>query len=37
MVIDGSVVPGKPSSVISLIGDSPEILRKGIGDVSLFE
>ena len=36
-VIDGSIVPGRPSSVISLIDDIPEIIRKGMGDVSLFE
>jgi tRNA threonylcarbamoyl adenosine modification protein (Sua5/YciO/YrdC/YwlC family) len=36
-VIDGGPVPSLPSSVISLIGDVPEILRKGAGDVSLFE
>jgi len=36
-VIDGSIVPGQPSSVISLIGDIPEVIRKGIGDVSIFE
>jgi tRNA threonylcarbamoyl adenosine modification protein (Sua5/YciO/YrdC/YwlC family) len=36
-VIDGSIVSGEPSSVISLIGDVPEILRRGAGDVSLFE
>ena len=36
-VIDGSIVPGQPSSVISLIDDIPEIIRKGMGDVSLFE
>jgi tRNA A37 threonylcarbamoyladenosine synthetase subunit TsaC/SUA5/YrdC len=27
-------VPGRPSSVISLIDDEPEILREGLGDVS---
>ena len=37
VVIDGSVVPGQPSSVIMLINDIPEVLRKGIGDVSIFE
>ena len=37
IVIDGSLVPGNASSVISLINDDPEILRKGSGDVSLFE
>lgn len=36
-VIDGSVVSGEPSSVISLIGDTPQIIRRGAGDVSLFE
>lgn len=37
MVIDGGPVPGAPSSVVSLIGDEPEVLRKGLGDVSIFE
>ena len=37
IVIDGGHVPGKPSSVISMINDVPEVLRKGIGDVSIFE
>lgn len=36
-VIDGGAVSGQPSSVISLIDDTPEILRKGAGDVSAFE
>ena len=36
-VVDGSIVPGQPSSVISLIDDIPEVIRKGMGDVSLFE
>ena len=35
-VIDGGAVSGKPSSVISLINDAPEVIRKGMGDVSLF-
>lgn len=33
-VIDGGPVSGEPSSVISLLGDEPEILREGSGDVS---
>lgn len=37
VVIDGSIVPGKPSSVIMLINDIPEVLREGLGDVSSFE
>jgi tRNA threonylcarbamoyl adenosine modification protein (Sua5/YciO/YrdC/YwlC family) len=36
-VIDGSIVPGKPSSVISLIDDIPEVIREGMGDVGIFE
>ena len=37
LVIDGGPVPGKPSSVISIINDEPEIIREGIGDVTGFE
>ncbi len=36
-VIDGGPAPGNPSSVISLIDDQPEVIRKGAGDVSIFE
>jgi tRNA A37 threonylcarbamoyladenosine synthetase subunit TsaC/SUA5/YrdC len=36
-VIDSGPVPGLPSSVISLIDDEPDIIRRGAGDVSLFE
>ncbi len=36
-VIDGGPVPGQPSSVISLTDDIPEVIRKGMGDVSIFE
>jgi tRNA threonylcarbamoyl adenosine modification protein (Sua5/YciO/YrdC/YwlC family) len=37
MVIDGGSVPGAPSSVISLLDEEPEVIRKGLGDVSIFE
>jgi tRNA threonylcarbamoyl adenosine modification protein (Sua5/YciO/YrdC/YwlC family) len=37
VVIDGSIVPGQPSSVILLIDDIPEVIRKGLGDVTIFE
>ena len=37
VVIDGGPVPGYPSSVISLINDIPEVIRKGRGDISVFE
>jgi tRNA threonylcarbamoyl adenosine modification protein (Sua5/YciO/YrdC/YwlC family) len=37
IVIDGGPVPGQPSSVISLIDDIPDVIRKGMGDVTVFE
>lgn len=37
VVIDGGPVSGYPSSVISLINDVPEVVRAGLGDVSIFE
>jgi tRNA threonylcarbamoyl adenosine modification protein (Sua5/YciO/YrdC/YwlC family) len=36
LVVDGEPVAGEPSSVISLIDDSPEVIREGLGDVSIF-
>lgn len=35
-VIDGGSVPGTPSSVVSLIDDIPEVIREGLGDVSVL-
>ena len=37
MVVDGGVLHPEPSSVISLVGDAPQVLRVGKGDVSFFE
>ncbi len=37
VVVDGSIVPGQPSSIILMINDIPEVIRKGLGDVSIFE
>jgi len=37
IVIDGGPVPGRPSSVVSLIGDNPEVIRVGLGDVAIFQ
>ncbi|MBU1340145.1 MAG: threonylcarbamoyl-AMP synthase [Proteobacteria bacterium] len=37
VVIDGGLVPGSPSSVISLIDDIPEIIRHGAGNIDIFE
>jgi tRNA threonylcarbamoyl adenosine modification protein (Sua5/YciO/YrdC/YwlC family) len=36
LIVDGGPVGGDPSSIISLIDDTPEILREGAGDVSYF-
>jgi tRNA threonylcarbamoyl adenosine modification protein (Sua5/YciO/YrdC/YwlC family) len=36
IVIDGGVLYPSPSSVISLIGNVPDIIREGKGDVSSF-
>jgi tRNA threonylcarbamoyl adenosine modification protein (Sua5/YciO/YrdC/YwlC family) len=36
-VIDAGPVRSKPSSIVSLIHDEPEIIRRGSGDISLFE
>lgn len=34
LVVDGGLLPADVSSVVSLIDDVPEVLRKGVGDVS---
>jgi tRNA threonylcarbamoyl adenosine modification protein (Sua5/YciO/YrdC/YwlC family) len=36
IVVDGGGIFPNPSSVISLIGDTPEVIRAGKGDVSSF-
>jgi tRNA threonylcarbamoyl adenosine modification protein (Sua5/YciO/YrdC/YwlC family) len=36
LVIDGGVLYQSPSSVVSLIGDVPEVIREGKGDISSF-
>jgi tRNA threonylcarbamoyl adenosine modification protein (Sua5/YciO/YrdC/YwlC family) len=37
LVVDGGILTGNVSSVVSLVGDTPTILRRGIGDISSFE
>jgi tRNA A37 threonylcarbamoyladenosine synthetase subunit TsaC/SUA5/YrdC len=37
IVIDGGDLTADVSSVVSLIGDVPQVLRKGVGDVSWCE
>lgn len=34
LVVDGGVLSAEVSSVVSLIGDTPQVLREGVGDVS---
>ncbi|MDW7773012.1 MAG: L-threonylcarbamoyladenylate synthase [Desulfobulbaceae bacterium] len=36
LIIDGGQIVPQPSTVVSLIDDQPEILRKGKGDCTLF-
>lgn len=36
LVVDGGPVPGVPSTMVSLIDDAPEIIREGLGDISLL-
>jgi tRNA threonylcarbamoyl adenosine modification protein (Sua5/YciO/YrdC/YwlC family) len=36
LIIRGGPVPSKPSSVVSLIDDAPEIIREGQGEVGVF-
>ncbi|MBW1979949.1 MAG: threonylcarbamoyl-AMP synthase [Deltaproteobacteria bacterium] len=36
LVIDGGPIVSRPSSVVSLIDDVPEVIREGQGDVSNF-
>jgi tRNA threonylcarbamoyl adenosine modification protein (Sua5/YciO/YrdC/YwlC family) len=37
LVIDGGVIVAEHSSIIDLTDDSPEVIRKGKGDVNLFQ
>ena len=37
IIVDGGVLSADVSSVVSLITDHPEVLRKGVGDVSWCE
>lgn len=37
VVVDGGILSADVSSVVSLIGDYPQVLRQGVGDVSWCE
>ncbi len=37
LVIDGGIIVSEHSSIIDLTGDLPKVIRKGKGDVSLFQ
>jgi len=36
IIVDGGILLQSPSSVVSLIDDIPEVIRKGKGDVTIF-
>lgn len=36
-IIDSGILPDIPSTIISLETDIPEILREGLGDISIFQ
>jgi tRNA A37 threonylcarbamoyladenosine synthetase subunit TsaC/SUA5/YrdC len=36
LIIDGGEVYPEPSTVVSLLGDTPEIFREGKGDPAMF-
>jgi tRNA threonylcarbamoyl adenosine modification protein (Sua5/YciO/YrdC/YwlC family) len=36
LMLSSGALEGKPSSIIDLSGDEPEIIREGAGDVSIF-
>ena len=36
LVVDGGILTADVSSVVSMVGDQPLVLRQGIGDISLF-
>jgi tRNA threonylcarbamoyl adenosine modification protein (Sua5/YciO/YrdC/YwlC family) len=36
MVVDGGVISHEPSTVVSLVDDSPEVLRKGKGEIDFL-
>ncbi len=37
LVIDGGVIVAEHSSIVDLTGDSPTVIRKGKGDITLFQ
>ena len=37
MIIDGGIIAAAPSSVVSLLDEGVEVIRKGKGDVSAFQ
>ncbi len=37
LVIDGGILASEKSSVVSLVDDVPEVIRKGKGDVTIFQ
>ncbi|MEO5376459.1 MAG: L-threonylcarbamoyladenylate synthase [Magnetococcus sp. DMHC-6] len=36
LIIDGGILPTKPSTIVDLTGDTPQVLRVGAGDPTVF-
>ena len=36
MIVDGGILTSAPSSVVDLTGETPQVVREGAGDVSMF-
>ncbi len=36
LMLSGGDLTGKPSSIVDLSGDSPEVIREGSGDITIF-
>jgi tRNA A37 threonylcarbamoyladenosine synthetase subunit TsaC/SUA5/YrdC len=36
LILDGGILVSEPSTVLDLTGDTPVVLRKGAGDVSML-
>jgi tRNA threonylcarbamoyl adenosine modification protein (Sua5/YciO/YrdC/YwlC family) len=37
MIVDGGILTSAPSSVVDLTGETPQVVREGAGDVSMFQ
>lgn len=37
LILDGGICSRNPTSMIDLVGDQPQVIRKGLGDTAAFE